>query len=1444
MNKKTFVSSVLGLTASLAAIAATGQSAYFRAITNLNPVGYWPMHEIEAPVPGDIETNYGSLGLLGTGFYPDWANANGNIIQRHGPGALAGDNDPAVQFTEGIVTGSGVSFTNGLFIPHTSPLTTLNPPFSVECWFYPTNKTTGVDVWAQNGEEGLNAGAEGGTTGNICGLRLVWVNATFVVYGFDNQFSLGTQNSNRLDLSTVVQPSNQWYHLVVTCTAQTNTVLYVNGASAASGTDAGKYSPDYWTPLSIGSGLGGTRAVVGSVDEFAVYTNALAQTDILNHYNAGLDPADYGAYFTNVLANNPVVYLRMDGPAYSPPPVVSWPQLTNYGISNGIAMPNGVYSPGTMPGIVPGPAASGGAPFAGLAVAGGTNVPQLSGVSSFADAGYATAYNPTGATPFSVSAMFRGNPTEGRLQTIVGHSANSWAINLNTLGKLQCQLGTNTASATTSVGVYNDGNWHQLVEVYTPASVPTVTGTNALYVDGVLDSLVSTVSTNGIGPGTNLDVMLGSDPQFTNSPAGVGRQFSGQVCEVALFTNALTASQVQGLYAASGVPLVLTQQPVSASANLNVAFTNTVLTTGSILGYQWYKNNLPLPLAGQTNCFGSTSPNLILSPVQVTDASTNYFVVVSNAFTSVTSQVVSLTVNSSPAILAQTSADVVYAGSNPTLFVNAVGTGTLHYQWTSNGAAIAGATSSSYVVVNAQAAATYGGTVSNANGTTLLTPVTMTVLPAPTNLYPAAVLASHPMDYWRMDEVSGPLGYDYTGGNNGIYTNTLLGKSGYTGLFNPQTDPNETAALFGVSTTNNSYLGSIPPLVNFGSSSNSSAEFSVEAWIYPNGGPDGAGLVSIGYGNGGEQFCLDLATTTNFLRFFVRNAGGTAYAAQSAFVPADGNWHHVVGVCDQANGFIYLYADGQLVASNSVPAGSGLLASTNTLVIGSRQEGPGTPFDYQTTGLMDDVAIYNYALSASSVLAHYYAAGIAPANLQVGPAGLTTNQNDTAMFTVAATGTPPLSYFWYDSGNGNTLISTNAVLTLNSVQSSDTYQVVVSNTYGTASTSVNLNVNSGPASIVSDLSPLLIDVPPGFPISFTVGVGGTAPFTYQWFINATNAIPGATNSTYSFMALLGTNTYNLWVTNQAGGTQTASSSTVTVEVGATPAVLGLGDGSGWQLNGRASFNGSPATLQLTQVALNQSGSAFYKVPQYIKGFLASFTYTPASGDTPNRADGATFTLQNSLNIALTRGGDAGGLGYSGIKPSVAFELDIFINRSGGPGINWETNGLTSAIGGLLNGGTGPVNINSTDPIGVTLYYDYRAGQLNVSLIDQTTSAAYRTNYLVGDLGLLLGNEFAYVGFTGGTGGADSIQTISNFAFSDVQTPALSIGPGVGGNVVIGWPGSTVTTNFVLQQSSVISGPWTNAVASPTTPTLENDRYQVTVSPAGNAQFYRLVLPNP
>ena len=589
-------------------------NAYATNILQLNPAGYWPMHETEAAAPGDVEVNYGSLGALGAAYYPDWA-VNQGLIARQAAGALANDSDTAVHFTKNISSGSTVYYNHELFIPHTSPLTTLNPPFSVECWFYPTN-TAAQDIWGQNGYEGLNAGASGGNQGALCGVRFCWGGGTvnFHAYGFNN----GTTMSSLVQ--SPVEPIDQWYHLVLTCDASTNFMMYVNGSQADAASGVGLYSPDYWTPLTIGGSLGGRRAIAGYLDEFAVYTNAIS--DVSTHYNDARTGAP-GQYFADVQNDHPVIYLRMDALAYSPPPLNTWPLLFNYGSAGA----NGVYTPGAAPGIVPGPARTNGAPFSGLS---GTNVALFSGVSSYADAGNAAAFNPMDSNAnFTVTAMFRGNPCDNRVQTIVGHGTNSWQLSVTTNGCLVFNAGNgNSAAGGTGQnagnlqtrGVYNDGNWHQVAAV-------NRTNVISIYVDGALDTnrAPSGITATNIIPGNPNAVLIGADPSYTNSPAGVGRQFAGRICEVAFFTNALTAAQVQQLYNATVPPAVNTTPT-------NILFS----VAGNQLTLSWPADHTSWRLQAQTNSspaglgvnwadlVGSSLTNRVVIPIGLSNGSVFY----------------------------------------------------------------------------------------------------------------------------------------------------------------------------------------------------------------------------------------------------------------------------------------------------------------------------------------------------------------------------------------------------------------------------------------------------------------------------------------------------------------------------------------------------------------------------------------------------------------------------------------------------------------------------------------------------------------------------------------------------------------------------------------------------------------------------------------------------
>ena len=113
---------------------ADAQSTYFQAVTNLNPAGYWPMHEIAPPAPGDVETNLGTLGGLANGYYADWL-PNNPLITHRVPGGLAGDNDTAA-FFNGSKNAGGQGY---LVVPVTAPQMALKPPFTIETWACPSN---------------------------------------------------------------------------------------------------------------------------------------------------------------------------------------------------------------------------------------------------------------------------------------------------------------------------------------------------------------------------------------------------------------------------------------------------------------------------------------------------------------------------------------------------------------------------------------------------------------------------------------------------------------------------------------------------------------------------------------------------------------------------------------------------------------------------------------------------------------------------------------------------------------------------------------------------------------------------------------------------------------------------------------------------------------------------------------------------------------------------------------------------------------------------------------------------------------------------------------------------------------------------------------------------------------------------------------------------------
>ena len=307
-----------------------------------------------------------------------------------------------------------------------------------------------------------------------------------------------------------------------------------------------------------------------------------------------------------------------------------------------------------------------------------------------------------------------------------------------------------------------------------------------------------------------------------------------------------------------------------------------------------------------------------------------------------------------------------FAGSTNTWSVAVEAGFPVNYYWCLNGAVLPSATNSSLQLASLQIthSGNYTVVISNSFGMITSSIASLTVVPAPTYPFGQAVLADRALGYWRLDETGGTVAHDYVAANNGDYTGkVLLGQPGYKLL-----DPH-VAARFGSLSTSNSCVTNLA--VDFSTSAN--AVFSVEAWVNGGAQTTDAGLVTKGYGGGGEQFNLDCGGGSHAFRFFVRDSSGSARLATSSVVP-NNQWHHLVGVCDQANGYVCLYVDGTNLAQGTITTNIGILSSALPMSIGARKSGAATAYDNQFVGYMEEVAIYGSALSTNQVRAHFLAA--------------------------------------------------------------------------------------------------------------------------------------------------------------------------------------------------------------------------------------------------------------------------------------------------------------------------------------------------------------------------------------------------------------------------------------------------------------------------------------
>ena len=895
---------------------------------------------------------------------------------------------------------------------------------------------------------------------------------------------------------------------------------------------------------------------------------------------------------------------------------------------------------------------------------------------------------------------------------------------------------------------------------------------------------------------------------------------------------------------------------------------------GSANTYQWCLNgtnlaNGPSISGSGATVSGANTPALVVNNATSTDNG-SYTVIVTNALGAYTSAASIVTVQAPvPATITSepTPATVpLYRGGSTYFSFSATGSTPIVYYWHSNNIVVGITTNSStFFYSNVQATASIYCLASNQIGSSSTFTNTIQLLPQPTAPYPLAVLKDKPIGFWELNEFpdngsgnTGALAFDYMGGNDGAYTNVVIAQPSYgPGLasefsYATPTDTN-TAGEFGnypTADSTNSYVGGIPN-INF-TATQDSPPFSVEAWVNAEGNPQTSPVSTIvakGWANnssGADEFSLQYAN--NAWSWYTRDQSGIAFSVSSG-ASLDASWHHLVGVMDMPHATLYLYVDGLPVATNTSYASTGvgtntigIYNSTFPLTIGSAgstlsaaTNGP----DKQWFGNIADVAIYKYALSANQVSNHYWSAGLPPSVLVQPPGSVFASYGASVSIPVSVAGTAPLTFQWIDGNTANPIPGqTNATLVVSNITANDNYTLQVTSPYGTTMAGASSVTVFFAPTIVQDITPVTPTLVVGAPVTFEVDVDAAPPVTYWWQLNgqplpASARITGATSNilTISNVQLSDAGTYQLFASNSYGGPVSSSQATLTV----TPS-LGFSGGNSWTTE---STFGNPypsdSELDPTRNGANEDTASFYQYPLYIKGFYASFTYQVLSGPN-NSANGLTFCIQNDPRGTAAEGENGSGLGVgatspalppgtSPITPSVELEFNIYAaNGIGGVGIALGTNGTIPDVTSTL-----PVVINSGDAIGVTL--EYLSGVLTLNLTDSVAGVQYTMTTNV-NIPAIVGTNAAYVGFTGSTGGSAAYQTITDFSFQSI--PLLAIQPS-GNQTVLSWP--TDVGNFTLQKTASLTAP--NWVAVTNVSVTVGNQNQVTVSPKGTAQFYRL-----
>lgn len=594
-------------------------------------------------------------------------------------------------------------------------------------------------------------------------------------------------------------------------------------------------------------------------------------------------------------------------------------------------------------------------------------------------------------------------------------------------------------------------------------------------------------------------------------------------------------------------PPAINTQPVTQTVCTGNNLTLSVGASGTGLTYQWRKNGINIP--------GETNPAYTITGLAPSDAG-DYDVVINSACgTTSTSNIATITVNTTTVVNTAPVGQTLCAGDNYTLSVGATGTG-ITYQWRRNGVAITGAASATYAITNATTAnaGSYDVVVTGSCNAITTTPVSIVV-----NV-PAAI-ATQPTNQATCTGSATTFSVSATG--TGLTYQWLFNGAAISGATNPTYTISNTVAA-------NAGNYSVTVTANCGAAvTSNSVSLTVNVITAINTQP----ATQVACAGTAATFTVG-AAGSNLTYQWRKNGAAIAGATNATYsiasvVSADaGNYDVVVtGTCGTVTSATAALVVTQPPVIISQPTNqAACTGGSATFSVGATGTGLTYQWFFGTTAIAGaNAASYtiNPVAAASAGAYSVRITGICgtpinsiSVNLTLNtPVAITTQPvsqnicaNSNVTFSVTATGTG-LTYQW--RRNGVAIAgATSATYTITNAgaAAAGDYTVVVTGTCN--------SVTSNIATLVTNPAIQLT----GFTGSSTVCTGSTATYsvtatstgalTYQWRKNGV-AIAGATSSTYTIASAAATDAGNYDVVISGLGSCSFTTNAITLAVNAS-----------------------------------------------------------------------------------------------------------------------------------------------------------------------------------------------------------------------------------------------------------------------------------------------------